>query len=168
MKMPLFLLWAVAGSSLAIAQTTNPPAPSNELFRSPASDLQQIDNDQDPPLRLHLEEPAPAEPNGLATRSSGTNAPLLSPLQESAANAAFAGGGFTSATEQHLFRMLDEGGYLTPTSPRDSAIQRTIDAIWEPEVFSLGKVKVSCSVATAVKRKNPLCLLTPLFFNLNW
>ena len=33
-----------------------------------------------------------------------------------------------------------------------------IDAIWEPEEFTFGKTKVSCSIATAVHRKNPLCV----------
>jgi hypothetical protein len=42
----------------------------------------------------------------------------------------------------------------------ESGFGRFVDGIFTPEVFRLGKVSVSCPVATAIKRKNPLSLLS--------
>jgi hypothetical protein len=41
---------------------------------------------------------------------------------------------------------------------------RWMTDIFEPEVFQLGHFTVGCTVATALKRKNPLCLLNPYVF----
>jgi len=41
-------------------------------------------------------------------------------------------------------------------------------AIFEPEVIHLRKVDISCSAITAIKRKNPLCLLNPIVLNVSW
>jgi len=59
--------------------------------------------------------------------------------------------------------------YLTRAElPSDSAVVRFVDNIFAPEVIHIGKKEVVCSVVTAIKRKNPLCLLNPLFFQLSW
>jgi len=36
--------------------------------------------------------------------------------------------------------------------------------VFEPEVFQLGHMTVGSSLATAIKRRNPLCLLNPYVF----
>jgi hypothetical protein len=43
-----------------------------------------------------------------------------------------------------------------------------VDGIFRPEAVHLGKTSVSCSLLTALKRKNPLCLLSPIVFQLSW
>jgi len=53
--------------------------------------------------------------------------------------------------------------YLTRPEPLSFA-----DGIFRPEVVHLGKTSVSCSLLTALKRKNPLCLLNPIVFQLSW
>jgi|SRR5579859_1844239 len=59
--------------------------------------------------------------------------------------------------------------YLTEPEPKsENSLVRAADAIWSPEVIKLGKTSVSCPLVTAIKRKNPLCLLNPLFFQLSW
>ena len=50
----------------------------------------------------------------------------------------------------------------------DSLFVRGLNNVFEPEGFHVGKTTVSCSLATAIKRKNPLCLLNPIFFNVSW
>jgi len=74
-----------------------------------------------------------------------------------------------SRRELEVIRDLEEGGYLLR---RDETFETTIDRyvnnIFEPEVIHLGKVGVSSSIITAIKRKNPLCLINPIFFNLSW
>ena len=52
---------------------------------------------------------------------------------------------------------------LTRPEPRSK-----IEAIFEPEVVSFGKAKLTCSLLTAIKRKNPLCLINPIFLQLSW
>jgi hypothetical protein len=59
--------------------------------------------------------------------------------------------------------------YLTrPESKSDSGVVRFVEGIFTPEIIRVGKTSVSCSVITAVKRKNPLCLLNPLVFQASW
>ena len=53
----------------------------------------------------------------------------------------------------------------------DRPVDRVLDSIFQPEVVHFGKghrMTVSCSVWTAIQRKNPLCLLNPFFFQLSF
>jgi len=43
-----------------------------------------------------------------------------------------------------------------------------MDAVFEPEVIHLRKIDVSCSLITALKRRNPLCLINPIVLNVSW
>jgi hypothetical protein len=66
-------------------------------------------------------------------------------------------------------RDLNGASYLTaPTPPSESRFTRALEAVFVPEVIKVGKVSVSCSVITAIKRKNPFCLLNPMFVSLSW
>ncbi|HTL16444.1 MAG TPA: hypothetical protein VL793_04360 [Patescibacteria group bacterium] len=59
--------------------------------------------------------------------------------------------------------------YLTRTEQQfDNPVNKFVDRIFSPEVVHLGKVPVACTVVTAIKRKNPLCLLNPYFFQAFW
>jgi hypothetical protein len=59
--------------------------------------------------------------------------------------------------------------YLTrPEARSDDILVRAIDGIFTPEVVYVGKIPISCSIITAIKRKNPLCLINPLFFQASW
>jgi hypothetical protein len=59
--------------------------------------------------------------------------------------------------------------YLTEPEPKsENRLVRAAEAIWTPEVIKVGKTSVACSVITAIKRKNPLCLLNPIFFQASW
>jgi hypothetical protein len=42
------------------------------------------------------------------------------------------------------------------------------DPVFAPEVVKVGKVRMSGGVVTAIKRKNPFCLLHPLAFVASW
>ena len=52
--------------------------------------------------------------------------------------------------------------------PSDSGLVRFVESVFTPEVVHIGKVPVTCSIVTAIKRKNPLCLLNPIFFQMSW
>jgi len=59
--------------------------------------------------------------------------------------------------------------YLTRAElPASSGVVRFVENIFTPEVVHIGKVPVSCTIVTAIKRKNPLCLLNPYFFQAWW
>ena len=53
-------------------------------------------------------------------------------------------------------------------SQTDSQFSSDVERLFRPEVIRIGKMKVSISLITAIKRKNPLCLLNPVFLNIDW
>jgi hypothetical protein len=57
---------------------------------------------------------------------------------------------------------------IKPAPKPDNFLTRGFNSIFEPEEFHVGKTTICCSVATAIKRKNPLCLLNPLVLNVSW
>ncbi len=78
---------------------------------------------------------------------------------------------FLSSSErvQVFYRRLEEGGYLTRRELiSKNVFDRCMDAVFEPEVIHLRKIDVSCSLVTAIKRKNPLCLINPIILNVSW
>lgn len=61
-------------------------------------------------------------------------------------------------------RVLREGEFylIPPPLLADSPAARFVDTVFRPEVFHLGKVAVSSPIATVIRRKNPLSLLSGL------
>ena len=169
MKTVVVVAWlALAGSVTAGVQTNEVRSQPFQAGWLAATLREELPAAQEQPLRFSLREEVQPVPESGRLRLTPTNGPSGEPYSASASRDRGLDAGFSNPVEQHVYRMLDEGGYLTPAKRPDSPIQRGIDAIWEPEVFQVGRVKMSCAVATAVKRKNPLCLLTPLFFQMNW
>ena len=74
-----------------------------------------------------------------------------------------------SDLQEELFHRMDRAGYFErPPRPPDSPVLRWAQGTFQPEEVRVGKTKLTCSVYTALKRKNPLCLLNPVFFQLSW
>ncbi|MCI0747852.1 MAG: hypothetical protein L0Y58_20790 [Verrucomicrobia subdivision 3 bacterium] len=64
---------------------------------------------------------------------------------------------------------LDRDGKLwTRERKSDNRFVRALDAIFRPEVVRVGNTAFSCSIYTAIKRKNPLCLINPLVVSVSW
>ena len=150
MKSELFvglLLWSAA---LPAPAQTNCGTDSILEFSLPPMQLR---------AELKFELPAPAAPSlpaGWGTQSETREATV------STADA---------DTSLHTYNIRSDRFYLVETLPResDNAFVRGYNKVFDPEVYHLGKrTAVSCSVATAIKRKNPLCLLNPIFFNMSW
>ena len=59
---------------------------------------------------------------------------------------------------------------ITPPKPMSNdPITHGLDSVFRPEEFHIGRTAtLSCSIATAIKRKNPLCLLNPIFLHVSW
>ena len=75
---------------------------------------------------------------------------------------------FPGRIDPELYKRLEAYGCLTPHSPPpDNAFTRAM-RIFEPEVVHIGQFDVACSIITAIKRKNPLCLLNPMVLNVAW
>jgi hypothetical protein len=75
----------------------------------------------------------------------------------------------TDYLDPELYRRLEQEGCFTRWSSADeNAVTKCVDAVFRPEVVHIGKTALSCSIITAIKRKNPLCLLNPMVLNLSW
>ncbi len=60
-------------------------------------------------------------------------------------------------------------GFIRPAPAPDGILSRSLDSVFRPEEFKVGRTAtVSCSILTAIKRKNPLCLLNPIFLKMSW
>ena len=62
--------------------------------------------------------------------------------------------------------MNGSASFLGPET--DSQFSSPEERLFQSEIIRIGKMKVSVSLITAIKRKNPLCLLHPVFLNINW
>lgn len=75
----------------------------------------------------------------------------------------------SEARMERLYRKLDRGGYLAPREQgSDNKFVRAMDAIFAPEVIQIGGTSIAFSPYTAIKRKNPLCLLNPVPIAVSW
>ena len=135
------------------------PAPQ---LRQPASQVRHSALVSDPADDNVSSLLAPADSDRISTNTASATsaAPLLDQMT------------WTSRASSYDFRMfyrLDKAGYLTPAKlTSDNRFVRFVDNTFQPEGIHFRKVDLSCSLITAIKRKNPLCLLNPLFFNLSW
>ena len=50
----------------------------------------------------------------------------------------------------------------------EHGVNRFMDQVFRPEEIQVGKHYVSSSITTAIKRKNPFCLLNPIVFQVSW
>jgi hypothetical protein len=76
---------------------------------------------------------------------------------------------FTGRTERQLYARLEQDGYFTrPRLQSENLIDRAVRSVFEPEAIRWGKTSVSCSLYTAIKRRNPFCLINPIFINISW
>lgn len=71
--------------------------------------------------------------------------------------------------DYQTYRLVHASGFLERKEPEnDDLFSRLARNIFEPEIFRVGRTTVCCSVLTAIKRKNPLCLLNPMVLNVSW
>jgi hypothetical protein len=149
-----------------LGQTNCPP--SRSLFLLPRLELKKLECDPEQarqlgqPERTSHREPlvAPAVSVTLSTNSASSAAGDVA-LNSSVNDDFF--------QKLDIYRRLDEGGYLTrPAINSENLVARSIDSIFRPDPVHVGKATMSCTLLTAIKRKNPLCLLNPIFFQLSW
>ena len=116
-----------------------------------------------PPMQLRtaltLDAPPPPLPSPFPAHALDTNS-----TREVSASTEETAGALTS------YNARSDRFYLTPPvePPPASPFGRAFAVIGEPEIVHLGSKPVACSLVTAVKRKNPLCLLNATFFKMTW
>lgn len=70
--------------------------------------------------------------------------------------------------ERYYLRQRDYG-FISPARVSDNLVVRALDSVFRPEEFHVGRTTtVSCSILTAIKRKNPFCLINPIILDVSW
>ncbi len=149
------LVVASVGMAFTVSAQTN--LPNLDLFVIPG-----------PQLRAEpVKAPAPASPLkdiDLLSVPKPAPSPTFTDLRSD---------GFTLSAEgsedfRRYYAIHGNSGLVLPT-PKPGVITRAFDSVFRPEEFRIGRTAtLSCSVLTAIKRKDPLCLLNPIFFNISW
>jgi len=176
------ILFAITYGVLACSGQTDSPAPRHwfslpaPLLRPlpPTSDASKsvlIDNQYPVSLSLYASQPARKplllaetqfadSPTGEIDLAKSSPAGLLgqmslhSPLGDA---------------DLRTYRRFEENGYLKrPPAKSDNAFVRVANNIFEPTPIRIGKTTVVCSLITAIKKKNPLCLLNPMVLSISW
>ena len=147
---------------------THTDAPSLLMFSIPAVTLRA------PPSSPTLEESQPSSsPIPQAFESQRLAVGSLTNSVTTGTQDTFSGevssDNFSSDFERRLFSRIEKGGYLGQRRPAPvKVLDKIVDNIFEPEIIHAGKTTVSCSLVTAIRRKNPLCLINPVFFQWCW
>jgi hypothetical protein len=117
-----------------------------------------------PPIHLRLEqEPEAVKP---ASKVELSLKPLSQTPQITSSSLEVS---WSDGSEFHSSVIRPGEFYLTQAEPLPhGAVARTLDRIFSPEIVHVGKIPVSASIVTAIKRKNPLCLLNPIFFQISF
>ena len=75
----------------------------------------------------------------------------------------------TGSFDPFLDRLVRTRGLIRiPNTHSDNVVVQALNNTFSPEVIHYHKVDMSCTIFTAFKRKNPFCLLNPIFFNVSW
>jgi hypothetical protein len=70
--------------------------------------------------------------------------------------------------QRYYFRQPDFG-FIQPVRVSNNLVVRAFDSVFRPEEFHVGRtVTASCTLWTAIKRRNPFCLLNPIFLRGAW
>ena len=138
------------------------------LFRSTRTELRTLS------LENHQGQPITSTEQTIALdvpRAAKTDFDIGRGLDQTRMSAETAANGYVGGLDPQLYHYLDRSGYLTrPAPPSSSLLVRATDAVFIPETIHIGKTTTfSCSILTAIKRKNPLCLLNTLpFLQISW
>jgi len=149
MKLAPVLTAAAVWISLPCSQAQTNVSPSD--FSLPAMKLR---------AELKLDSPAPPKPSPFPVHALDTNSP---PRDVSAST-----GDMPAALES--YNVHSDQFYLVPTvqPAPDDPVDRAFNWVGEPEIVKVGNKSVACSAVTAVKRKNPRCLLNATFLKMTW
>ncbi len=150
----------ILGLALGAAAQTNSTTACTRLFALPELHLRT----ESTPLQSSNPDPQPQEVESRSSPAQLESAELDTPGSDPAVVS-------TNRSDQnHELSYLVEkyAGALMQVRPPDDAVARFLDSTYRPEPVHVGKVDISCSILTAIKHKNPFCLLNPIFLNFSW
>ena len=156
----------------ATDQTPSPPAEQSAAERRPFyrgrfRDSWAGEQQTRPPVESNLGAEDHSEPAGSETTQSANPKSIHSGRSDSLE--IISRSGDLNTFEAQIYERLERDGYLTRREPpTENLLIRFMDSTFEPEVIRLRKVSVSCSLLTAIKRKNPFCLVNPIFLHVEW
>jgi hypothetical protein len=68
-----------------------------------------------------------------------------------------------------VFRKIEREGLVKPPGSADrNDLERKIDAAFAPKILHAGSVRIYSPIVTAIARKNPLCLIDPMFLGISF
>jgi hypothetical protein len=156
------------GGLTCFAQTNSAPVPLSTSLTLPA-ELQKVPTTIEEMLPRHLRPGGAHDAPQAAAARAGQSAPAQVQIAASYERMA---GDIDEGRFERIYRKLDqmdsEGRLMQHDETLDSRFGRAMDAVFRPEVIKIGGAEVSCSVITAIKRKNPLCLLNPMVISVAW
>ena len=146
----------IAGFPLTSVAQTNSPQPGPDLFVLTAPHLRaesvEASNTDVHPRRI--------DSRSLSSTSGATDVQSRLPSPFAAS---------TGRVDTDFYLRRQDFGLILPKPMSHDPLTRGLDIVFRPEEFHFGRTATfSCSIATALKRKNPLCLLNPMFLNVSW
>jgi len=152
-----------------LSAQTNSPSVSPQLFSMPQVALRLSNSESDRGMVVVTD-------NSRVLRLGSAQSQDVSVGPEPAANTRPEGSfettsasGSLSGASLRIYERLEKGGYLTrPELPSEDRLDRLVNTIFVPETIQFRKASVSCSIITAIKRRNPLCLINPIFLDIRW
>jgi hypothetical protein len=168
-----FTLVLVVGCLRSGGQTNSPPTPvflyslsALPLRKLPSvADRERVDHASGDTLEEAGKELSRSTPNPDYSHANDTNAVALSNLTN---QISITSSEFTPVGAAIYERLVQQGYFKPRPIDADPPFEHFVQTIFIPEVTHLGKVDLSCSILTAIQRKNPLCLINPIFFQLTW
>lgn len=158
----LWVVWLALCFELSAEETVTPPPAAFPLF---SMDAPAIPTTVEEMLPRHMR--TAAETNSLPSAPSSNNVPSLLMSFNTSLGDGEPGTEFDVRMER-LYRKLDEGGHLERRHKSDSRLARAMDAVFSPEVIQIGATQIAFSPYTAIRRKNPFCLLNPVPIAVSW
>jgi hypothetical protein len=161
------LLWLSLSLWSSTAQTNLAPF-QGRWFAPPQLTLRPPESGTKPDLGLPAFSRDPGSLLPEPFQLSGSDSLLPEPAAVNLVGLFSAAGGSMSDFDLQIYERLQRQGCFAKAQQSESRIERAVDSIFRPEVMYIRKVSISCSVVTAFKRRNPLCLINPCVLQVSW
>jgi hypothetical protein len=108
-----------------------------------------------PELKLHALPSRPEDVNTQPTRQAQVFSSRMDPLND--------------PMREGKFRQIEKEGLLkAPGEVATTELGRKVEKAFRPEILHVGHVRIYSPIATAIARKNPLCLLDPMVLGISF
>jgi len=165
-KVCCFLVICCSGNLLA---QTNSLSVSDHLFSTPQTGLRFLNTESNSQPQDVIGDLTELQRRSGLSQGFATNPEVATNAERHGSFEATSASGGMSGLSLQIYDRLEKGGYLTrPALPSEDRLDALVNTIFVPESIKFRKVSVSCSIVTAIKRKNLLPLLNPIFLDIRW